>query len=358
MLQQVSLDVAEKFCKATIKAKKVPYVAGSPGCGKSAMVRSIAAEANLKVIDIRLAQEDPTTINGFPQIENGRSKYLPPELFPLQGIDSLPVETDETGKVTHRYRGWLIFFDELPSAPRSVQAAAYKIILDRLVGNNELHEQCYMIAAGNLLTDGAIVNEIGTALRSRMVHIHVKSNPESYLTVGARIGLDTRVLSYLAYQKQKVNTFAEYQKGSSDETFACERTWEFLSDILKEISPNQGTAISDEWTTLLQGTVGSSALEFVTYTHAFKDLPSIDQILADPLNTMIPNKPAVMWLLTGMLVGNADSMNIDILMDYIMRLPKEFQFVATKMLWGKSDSFLDNAKVEQVFSEIGDMLLA
>lgn len=31
-LNKVSLAVAEKFVKATVEAKRVPYVAGSPGC--------------------------------------------------------------------------------------------------------------------------------------------------------------------------------------------------------------------------------------------------------------------------------------------------------------------------------------
>lgn len=279
-------------------------------------------------------------------------------MFPLQG-DKLPVEVDEHGNVTHKYRGWLVFFDELPSAPRSVQAAAYKIILDRLIGNTPLHDQCFLAAAGNLMTDGAIVNEIGTALRSRMVHIHVESTADDYIELAAtKLKLDTRIVSYLAFKKQNVNNFKQFQAGSSDETFACERTWEFASDLLKQISPNQNSPISDEWSTLLAGTVGSTALEFVTFTHAFKDLPTFEEIIKNPTTAIIPEKPAVRWLLAGMLVGNAEESNLDALMDYVARLPKEFQFVTVKMLWGKDDNFLSNAKVENCFSEIGDLLLA
>lgn len=262
---------------------------------------------------------------------------------------------DKDGKPMN---GWLIFFDELPSAPRSVQAAAYKIILDRLIGNIPLHEKAYMVAAGNLMTDGAIVNEIGTALRSRMVHVHVQSSPDDFLTVATKQGYDTRVISYLTYKKTAVNNFKKFQDGSSDETFSCERTWEFVSKLLKNISPDQASAISDEWTTLLQGTVGSNALEFVTYTHAFKDLPTIQEILANPTTAMIPTAPAVRYLLAGMLVGHVDMKNVDTLMDYINRLPKEFLFVTVKMLWAKGDEFLTNPKVEKAFDEIGDMLLA
>lgn len=312
------------------------------------MIRAIAKRLNLKLIDIRLSQEDPTTINGFPCLDGGRSKYLPPEIFPLEGDD-----------LAEGYDGWLVFFDELPSAPRSVQAAAYKIILDKVIGQTPIHEKCFIAAAGNLTTDNAIVNEMGTALKSRMTHIHVESQPDNYLDYAMRAGYDMRITAYLNYQKHNVNTFRNFEK-SSDETFACERTWEFVSEILKVSSPNQQSPISDDLTTLLQGTVGSTALEFVQFTYAFKDLPSFSEIISNPLTVAMPEKPAVRWLLTSMLVGNATVQNTPTLMRYVDRMPKEFQFVFVKMLWGKegSDAFLDLPCVQDKFDDIGDLLLA
>ena len=101
-----------------------------------------------------------------------------------------------------------------------MQSAAYKIILDRLIGENHLHSKVRMMAAGNLLTDNAIVNEMGTALRSRMVHIHVATNTDNWLDYAAKAGFDTRVVSYLGYQSSKINNFKQFE-GSADETFAC-----------------------------------------------------------------------------------------------------------------------------------------
>jgi len=40
----------------------VPNLLGSPGCGKSALIHQIAEEFNLKVIDLRLSQCDPTDL--------------------------------------------------------------------------------------------------------------------------------------------------------------------------------------------------------------------------------------------------------------------------------------------------------
>lgn len=143
-LARKTLKQAMAYAEIVIRAGRVPYVAGSPGLGKSAMFLKICKKYNLKMIDVRLAQEDPTTINGFPCVDGGRSKYLPPELFPLEGKDHLPLKEEHMDKhfayqdllatgtkeaiekfqKEYCYAGWLVFFDELPSAPRSVQAAA------------------------------------------------------------------------------------------------------------------------------------------------------------------------------------------------------------------------------------------
>lgn len=44
-------------------ARLIPFIKGSPGLGKSAMVKQLAKKYNLKLIDIRLGQVDPTDLN-------------------------------------------------------------------------------------------------------------------------------------------------------------------------------------------------------------------------------------------------------------------------------------------------------
>ena len=345
MLHQVSLKQATEFAFQTLKANLVPFLSSSPGIGKSAAVHQLAKRFNLKVIDIRLAQEDPTALGGFPSIVNGRSTYAPPERFPLEG-----------DKIPDGYKGWLIFFDEINSAPRSVVSAAYKIVLDRMIGEKHLHPNVRMIAAGNLATDNAIVNEMGTAMRSRVVHIHVTTHADNWLDFAAKAGFDSRVVSYLHYQANKINSFKQFGS-SSDETFACERTWEFVSKILKANYPDETKPVPADVAPLLAGTVGSTAYEFVTYTEAFKDLPTIQQVLANPCGCALPVAPAVRYLMTGMLVGNTTMDNADKIATYVDRLPKEFAMVFIKLLWGKSDKFLSVPKVAELLDKVADILI-
>ena len=97
-----------------IKAKLVPLVRSSPGVGKSDIIRSIANEFQLKLIDLRLSQCDVTDLMGLPRFRaDGRAEFAPFEEFPLEGDD-----------VPEGYEGWLLFLDEITAAPKQIQAAA------------------------------------------------------------------------------------------------------------------------------------------------------------------------------------------------------------------------------------------
>lgn len=50
----------------------------------------------------------------------------------------------------------ILFLDEISAAPQSVQAAAYQITLDRVVGEHKLPDNCIVIAAGNRVTDKSV----------------------------------------------------------------------------------------------------------------------------------------------------------------------------------------------------------
>lgn len=110
---QVKASQATRMITSCIKSKLVPMLTGSPGCGKSQIVHQIAEEYNLKVIDLRLSQCDPTDLLGFPTIQGNKSGYVPMNTFPVEG-DAIP----------DGYSGWLLFFDEFNSASNAVQAAA------------------------------------------------------------------------------------------------------------------------------------------------------------------------------------------------------------------------------------------
>lgn len=332
----MQLNTAEAAVQLEIcmKAGLPAFFKGSPGIGKSAIVHQVAKDYNLELIDVRLAQCDPTDLLGFPHIDvkTNRGSYVPMDMFPIVG-DPLPKGRD----------GWFLFLDEMNSADRGVQKAAYKLLLDRMMGNAHLHERVVMAAAGNLDTDGAIVEELSTALQTRLIHFELYSCVETWLAWACGAGqLDHRVTDFIKFNNKLLNTF-DPDKETPEPTYACERTWDFASRICKVSDPNLPVTRASLCGTLSEGV----AAEFIAYIKVYKGLPTILQILADPLGISIPDSKGTLFALTGTLANNADTQTIDPLMDFISRLPLEFQIVTMRELNKRNNRLLQSPAVRK-----------
>lgn len=313
-IRKVNTEQATACLIDSIKVKVMPILVGSPGIGKSAVVKAVAEEYNLELIDIRLSQCDPVDLLGFPDIdrEAGKSRYVPMEIFPLEN-DPLPA-----GK-----NGWLLFFDEANSADRAVQKAWYKTVLDRQVGNHNIHPHAAMISAGNLSTDGAIVEDMSTALESRMSHFELDLDHKCWLDWAMKNGIDYRITSFIQFKPEMLYTF---KPDHTDKTYASPRTWEFANRYLG-LRDNKDPILRIN----LSGTISEGvAREFLMYCDIFESLASIQDIIRNPNDVELPVDTSVLFAMTGSIAQHMNDQNIDPLMQYVGRLPMEFQVVCLR----------------------------
>lgn len=212
--------LATDMIMLALTAGLVPYMTGSPGIGKSSIYKDIAKNNNLFLIDMRLSQCDPIDLAGLLTLQNGKAKYVP--------LDSLPIETDT---IPDGYAGWLLVLDEFSSANQAVQAASYKLVLDKMVGTLKLHPRVLIVCAGNLESDNAIVQPLSTALQSRFVHIKLGVSSKDWIDWAVDNGIHHTIISFLRFRPVNFYTFTPDHE---DSTYACPRTWEFASKLLKK----------------------------------------------------------------------------------------------------------------------------
>ena len=93
----------EEVVKSVIQTRHC-FLWGPPGVGKSSIVRSIAKQKKLELLDVRASLLDPTDLRGIPTVKKGKAKWCPPSFLP----------SDPKSK-------GLLFFDELNAAPPLVQ---------------------------------------------------------------------------------------------------------------------------------------------------------------------------------------------------------------------------------------------
>lgn len=195
---------------------------GPPGVGKSAGVRQIAEKITEKtgkkaiVTDVRLLLFNPIDLRGIPTANEDKTLavWLKPKIFQM----------DESEDVIN-----ILFLDEITAAPSSVQAAAYQIVLDRTIGEHKLPDNCFVIAAGNRVTDRSVANKMPKALANKMMHFEVTTDSYSWQYWAEKEGLNEALIDYLGRRKSALMRFDE---SSDDVAFPTPRTWKMVSDVI------------------------------------------------------------------------------------------------------------------------------
>ena len=317
----ITMAEAQEACMDIIRPKLVPFLMSPPGVGKSDMARQLARKYKLFVIDIRLSTYAPEDLNGFPFIINPDKKdqitkagYVPMDTFPIERDTSPP-----------GYKGWLILLDEFNSAPLTVQAAAYKLILDKMVGQYRLHKNVVIIAAGNRMIDKAITNRIGTAMQSRVITLLIKVCNDAWHKWALTHNIDHRVIDFL---KLHPDLLHDFNPDHQELTFACPRTWEFMSKIIKPWKLVELRKLA-----VMAGTVGEGAArQFLAYCEVYTHpgFPTIEKILDDPENCRLDDDPSIHYAVSGLVSHHMNGSNAGLLIKFLERLDIDFQVVAIR----------------------------
>lgn len=369
-----------------LDAELVPFLEGKPGSGKTQTIRNVADECNLKLIDVRLATMDVTDISGLPTkvtvnsvngTKDERILHIPSTLFPLEGdelplkykngktyyedeIDTKgnPVLDKKTGKpnqVLARYDGWLICFEEITSCVPAMQAAAFRILLEREVGERKLHPCVEMVATGNRKQDKAVVVPMSTPMRTRLCFIEVKDDFNAWVRWARKNNVDDRIISYLQWRPEMLFAF-----DPNIEQLNCPvpRTWEFADRLLKQ---DTGTYDQPDSLTceLLAGVIGKAIHEFLSFLAIYKNLISINEILKDPANAELPPEGGHQFALTGIIANElAKDKNVKDLAIYIDRMEPELQTVTYMDGFRKNRKIMGNAAVLSWVQKNQDMINA
>jgi hypothetical protein len=202
----------------------VPFLQGSPGVGKSQIVKQVADRLGYAhYLDIRLSQHDATDLKGIPQqTDEGVLRWIPPEFMPLVGSKW---DDGQPG---------VLFFDELNRAPVEVLQAVFEIVHDRRIGMKPVLDNWFIVAAGNYgYEDGTDVVEMDAALRNRfmMLPVDTPTFPE-WRAWAEQAGINSVIIDYL--QENEDDLYYVGHTGSHE--LVTPRTWEKLSRVLSTVS--------------------------------------------------------------------------------------------------------------------------
>lgn len=260
-------------CPSDIDIMAPLLIHGSPGCGKSSIVRQICADRNIDFIDTRLAQIEPADIRGLP-VPN-REKHI------MEWYVNGTWPRDPNGK-------GIIFLDEITSCDRSIQCAAYELVLDRRLGNLYKVPPGYLIvAAGNNTTDRAVAVTMSSALANRFMHVELKEDVESWWKWAYSSNIHPAVVGFIRFKPHMLFCMDEGQ--NLERGWPTPRSWERVSQLCHMYKNNSDELLRK----LVYGTVGNGAgVEFMEFYRINAEFANILDIMTDPDSKIIIPKQA------------------------------------------------------------------
>jgi len=255
---------------------------GPPGVGKSQMVAQVAERHGTPVIDIRLSQMEPSDLRGIPFKDGASVEWAVPSMLP--------------DAERHGEKG-ILFLDEITSAPPSVSAAAYQLILDRKLGNYEVPEGWAIFAAGNRQGDRGVTYTMPAPLANRFSHYEVDVNLDDWVAWAWAHNINERVIGFLRFRP---DLLFDFDPAHNPVAFPSPRSWEFAHNALHKFEDQPDLLLGT-----LQACVGPAAgVELNAFIDSLEQMPDLDAIIAGE-KVSAPREIDLQYAVAAALVGRA-----------------------------------------------------
>ena len=270
---------ARKAMLTAFKVKRPIFLWGPPGIGKSEVVAEVAEELGGLMIDLRMAQMEPTDIRGIPYFNKELNKmdWAPPVDLPDEELAS-------------KYPMIVLFLDEMNSAPPAVQAAGYQLVLNRQVGKYKLPDNVVIVAAGNRDSDKGVTYRMPMPLANRFIHLEMRPDFNAWQLWAVDKKIHKDVVGYLSFAKQDLYDF---DSKASSRAFATPRSWCFVSDLLADETMDTDTQFN-----LISGAIGEGlAVKFAAHRKLAGKMPEPSDILNGKVKDLQVKEVSAMYSL-------------------------------------------------------------
>lgn len=275
---------------------RIPVVLkGKPGIGKTELIKSIAKATGYDLHILLGSTMDPTDLNGLPALSHW-------DYTDEQGqVATVPVTTyalNKWAKDLLTKRRVVLFLDELNNAVPAVQSVLLSVVQDRRIGDIQLPEEVWIIAAMNAAEDAADGWTLAPPMANRFLHIDYeidaqdwidgmlqnwgKDAPspgpalEKYMKLSAQ---RAEVAGFISQNKEILVAMPD-SRDEAGEAWPSPRSWDNVSRILSSIPKSEATLPIRR--RAVEGLVGeAAAAAYMTYEAELR-LPDYEVVLNAP----------------------------------------------------------------------------
>ena len=339
----MNLNQVKTMLPKWYRARSPIYMRSPPGVGKTTII-----DESIPVLSRMFNQNlGMVALNGGDMNVADTIGYLMPRdrdgVFTSEF--SLPFWwfTDE-GKALTEYDGGVVFFDELDKAPIDVKKIAGALMWNGRCGPHRLPPGWVVWGAGNRAEDRSGSSKELDHLINRRIEINVTPHLQSWKD--------------WAFTHNVHPTFIAYAENHADKVFASDvpekqqpwctpRSFVKLAYDLVSFGGDDGKIPTDS---LAQehaaGAVGHGVVaSLFSYITLGQELPTFDDIVADPVKTRVPQKADAQMVVVYALAARVEEDQMDPIVTYVERFPKEFSVSFAKAACRRDPDLLNTPAI-------------
>lgn len=278
-------------------------VTGAPGGGKTDIISDAAIKSGADLLIFHPVVSDPTDFKGLPfSTGDGRAEFLP---------------YGDLDKLAKAERLTVCFLDDLGQASIAVQAACMQLVLARQINGHRISDKVVFLAATNRAQDMAGVTKFLAPLRGRFYAIlPFDVDAADWVSWAVQHNMPPELIAFVRVKP----SILDPEKPSKD--------------IVNQVSPRTLAHVGeqqrvgldpDEEAEVYAGAAGDAfAAQYMAFLKMARDLPSTDDILADPGRAYVPTDPSMLYVVTSGLARRMTDQNIGKVISYLDRVTPDF----------------------------------
>lgn len=316
---------------------------GPPGVGKSDTVRWLPTmlsklyDEAFGYMEVLAPSIDAPDVRGYmipTKDEDGRpiSQYTYPAILP-------------TPKYLAEHPRGILFVDEFSQSDHLVQKGMSPLLLEGRIGDFPLPKGWWVITASNRMSDRAGVVKPLMHNINRQCIIEIRPDLDAWVAWAQKNNIHPMGI---AFAKSRPGTVFTDEVPAEPKPFCTPRSFVSAMRLMQGMAGDSMDLPNDTVTQeMVQGDIGQgAAAEFFGFIKVADQLPTIEEILANPAKAKVPRGERLdaAYAAQQLCIHHASEKNVDAIWEYSTRLPKELQVSTAKALMEKHNQLLLSSK--------------